>query len=445
MPDIVMPRLSDTMEEGELSRWLKKVGDPVAKGDVIAEIETDKATMDLEAFDEGVLEEILVAEGTVVPIGQPLARIGDGSGASSPGPAHDETAAQPAEAEPAAQPEQTDQPEQAEQTEQAEPEQAASTEEPEPEGGGTDATPAPEAPPHSDTGGAAAPGAPRPAAGELRMSPLARRIAREHGLDPATIEGSGPDGRVVRADVEDAIKGVRQPASAAAEAAPEEVPLNNIRRVTARRLTQSQAVPHFFLTSVIEADRLVALRAELNEQLADQGVKFSLNDLIVRACVVTLQSHPEVNASWGEDKILRHRRINIGFAVSLDDGLIVPVIADAGSKRLGEISAETRELAERARAGKLKPQEFSGGTFTISNLGMFGIDEFTAVINPPEAAILAVGAVTQEPALREERLVNVSRMKITLTVDHRVLDGAVAAAFMRDLKAVLEEPLRLLV
>jgi pyruvate dehydrogenase E2 component (dihydrolipoamide acetyltransferase) len=223
------------------------------------------------------------------------------------------------------------------------------------------------------------------------------------------------------------------------------VPLSNIRKVTARRLTESQAVPHFFLTSVVNAERLLALRREINERLQPSGVKISVNDLLVRACAVALRMHPEVNASWADDGILRHRRINIGIAVSLEDGLIVPVIVDADRKSLSEIGTEARELAERARAGKLKPQEFSGGTFTVSNLGMFGIDQFTAVINPPEAAILAVGAARDDPVLRDGQLVNVPRLTVTLTVDHRVLDGASGAAFVRDLTAILEEPLRIVV
>jgi pyruvate dehydrogenase E2 component (dihydrolipoamide acetyltransferase) len=438
MPEVVMPRLSDTMEEGELSRWLKQEGDEVHKGDVLAEIETDKATMDLEAFDDGVLEKHLVAEGAQVPIGAPLAIIGDGSGVAK---------ATDAEA--------TD-------TEATDAEATDTEDEPEDEPGTAPAAAESSAPPR-----------PAPAAGhatpaELRTSPLARRVAREHQIDIASLTGSGPGGRIVRADVEDAVAArAAEPGpdgKAAAEGATpppahsptatvdhrrsddvDEIPLSNIRRITARRLTESQSVPHFFLTSVVDVERLLALRAEINGRLEAVGIKISVNDLLVRACAVTLRAHPEVNASWGEDTILRHHRINIGIAVSLDDGLIVPVVFDADRKSLSEIGTEARALAERARAGRLKPNEFSGGTFTISNLGMFGIDQFTAVINPPEAAILAVGAARDEPVLREGGLVNVPHLKITLTVDHRVLDGASGAAFMRDLTAILEEPLRIVV
>ncbi len=433
MPEVVMPRLSDTMEEGEVSRWLKKVGDQIHKGDVLAEIETDKATMDLEAFDEGVLEKLLVTEGTLVPIGQPVAIIGTGNADGAAKIDSSNTEQEPATPTPAA------------------PDAPASDA---PEAASPAATASPES---SRTASSA----------DVRMSPLARRTAREHHLDLASITGTGPDGRIVRADVEDAVAaaeahpaaaqdGTRasSPPTASGSAASlradvatdvEEVAVSNIRRVTARRLTESQSVPHFFLTSVIEADHLTSFRADINERLADSGTKISINDLLVRACAVALRAHPQVNSSWDENRILRHRRINVGVAVSLDDGLIVPVITGADRKSLSEISTETRTLADRARAGKLTPSEFTGGTFTISNLGMFGIDQFTAVINPPEAAILAVGAVVEVPAVRDGQLVNIRKITLTLTVDHRVLDGATAAAFMRDLKAILEEPLRIVI
>jgi pyruvate dehydrogenase E2 component (dihydrolipoamide acetyltransferase) len=413
-----MPRLSDTMEEGELTRWLKNVGDEIHKGDVLAEIETDKATMDLEAFENGVLEKQLVTAGTVVPIGQAVAVIGDGSKTAAPSAAPDDAKkTEPGKSEPG----------------QAEPEKAEAekieTEKAQPET-------------------ALVPGA---AAGALRTSPLARKIAREHDIDLASVTGTGPQGRIVRADIEAAISaGPSAPAApAAAPAAPaarpgpdtDEVPINNIRKVTARRLTESQAVPHYFLTNVVDAQKLIAFRKDVNESLAASGGKVSINDLIVRAVAVALRAHPEVNSSWGGDKLLRHSRINIGIAVALPDGLIVPVVQDADRKSLGEIAQTTVALAEKARAGKLKLDEMSGGTFTISNLGMFGIDEFTAVINPPEAAILAVGAATPVPEVRDGQLVEVPKMKITMTVDHRVLDGAMAAAFLRDLKGILEAPL----
>lgn len=436
MPDVLMPRLSDTMQEGVLSRWLKSEGDFVHRGDILAEIETDKATMELEAYDDGVLERLLVAEGTTVPIGAPIAVIGDGmtSGTATPGtPAPD-----------------------------ASPVRAPS---PSP----TSAPTAQRSPTAADQPGSPPSASPRAAgspSGELRTSPLARRIARDHGLDLAKVHGTGPAGRIVRVDVQSAIDAVEKPASAttrdnatapAAASATQravlpgagddddEVPLSNIRRITARRLTESAAAPHFYLTDIVDAVQLLAFRKDINERLSDGGTKISLNDLLVRACAVALRMHPAVNASWASDKILRHRRINVGVAVAIDDGLVVPVIRDTDRMSLGEIALETRALADRARAGRLAPEDFTGGTFTISNLGMFGIDHFTAVINPPEAAILAVGAATDEAVVRDGVVVVRTTIKVTLSVDHRVLDGASAAAFLRDLRSICEEPLRIVV
>lgn len=426
MAEILMPRLSDTMEEGVLSRWLKEVGDPVHKGDVLAEIETDKATMDLEAFEEGVLERLLVEVGAVVPIGTAVAVVGGGSGTvTDPPPASPAGARVP---DPTV-------------TTTAQPAAVAIS-------------------------------------GTFRTSPLARKVARDNGIDLATLTGTGPDGRIVRADVEDAVAAARhahsapghpatdhQPASAGTPVNPpapvgggngdERIPLNNIRRITAARLTESQAVPHFSLTNVVDAEKLLAFRSEVNavaagagasaDAGAGAGVKISVNDLIVRAAAITLRAHPQVNSSWAGDSIVRHGRINVGIAVALDEGLIVPVVTDADRKTLSEISIETIELAARARAGRLRPDEFSGGTFTVSNLGMFGIDQFTAVINPPEAAILGVGAANQQPVVRDGQLVSAPSMKITLTVDHRVVDGATAAAFLRDLARILQEPMRIVI
>ena len=422
MPEVVMPRLSDTMEEGTLSRWLKDVGDPVRKGDVLAEIETDKATMDLEAFDDGVLERQLVAVGTSVPIGQPVAVIGDGSATVAPvsaGPPSDDKLSAP------------------------------ETPEPPPAARGTITAPT---------------SAPISGADQVRTSPLARKLAHDNQLDLAAIAGSGPRGRISRADVEDAIAqrkatqtvaedSAQAPASLPstgaaptfAEDGDEVVPLGAIRGVAARRLSESQAVPHFFMTALVNVERLIAFRAEVNAGLAESGTKVSINDLVVRGCAVALRANPEVNASWGGDTLLLHRHVNIGIAVSTPAGLVVPVILDADRKQLSTIAAETLELAGRARAAHLTVNEMTGGTFTVSNLGMFGIDQFTAVINPPEAAILAVGAATDVPVVRDGLLVAVPMLKITLTVDHRVLDGATAAAFLRDLTTILEQPLRIVV
>jgi pyruvate dehydrogenase E2 component (dihydrolipoamide acetyltransferase) len=424
-----MPRLSDTMEEGVLSLWLKHEGDTVSKGDALAEIETDKATMELEAYENGVLEKVLVGEGTTVRIGGRLAVIGDGSGTGS-------SAAEP-EAEPAAAP-------------STDADSAAAN-------GATAPAPTP----------AAAPAA-APTSGPVRTSPLARRLAREHGIDLSSITGTGPGGRIVRADVDAAVAragrapqpaGRSQTAPAAtATAAPvaqrrqddEVVPLSAVRRITAERLTASAAAPQFYLTTMVEADRLLAVRADVNAGLAARAgdgdaVKVSVTDLLVRICALVLRQHPEVNASWGGDAILRHPRVNVGVAVAMDDGLIVPVVHDADTATLADIATRTRDLAARGRTGRLKPDEFSGGTFTISNLGMYGIDHFTAVVNPPEAAILAVGAGTQTPVVRDGQVVVRTIIKLTLTSDHRVLDGATAAAFLRDLKTALENPLSVLV
>ena len=384
MPEITMPRLSDTMEEGTLAAWLKQPGEQVHRGDLLAEIETDKATMELEAFEEGVLERILVQEGETVFIGQLIAVIGSGDGAAPPPPA-----------------------------------------------------PVPPAPPT---------GTP------VKASPMARAIARDQGIDLSTVTGSGPGGRVVKADVE-AVAAPAAPAPAAPAPAPakpaaadvEEVPLSGMRKTVARRLVESmQSAPHFYLTIQVDVDALLELRAELNRRLADEGTKLSVNDLLVKACAVTLRAHPDINVSWGGDKLLRHRRVHVGIAVAVEGGLIVPVVRDADQKSVSQISREAKALIERARAGKLRPDEFTGGTFTISNLGMFGIDQFTAVINPPEAAILAVGATTSEPVVVDDRLGTRQRMKLTMSIDHRAVDGATGAQFLAALKAILEEPLRIL-
>ncbi len=468
-----MPRLSDTMEEGVLSRWLKKPGDTIAKGDILAEIETDKATMDLESFESGVLEQLLVAEGTTVPIGQAVAVVGDGSGV---------TESIPGAGAPAATDDSTG-PEQEAALSEAAPggeetggqETGGASNEPievksEPaEPAGADQTAPDEAARASDA--AEEHSAPTSPAGRIVTSPLARKLAKEGGIDLANVAGTGPGGRIVRADVEDAIAGspgtgspgtgtgepearsvapkahgeVRRRAEATERPKDERVVLSNIRKITARRLTESQAVPHFFLTNQVNAKRLLKVRADINEQLAPEGVKISVTDLIVRASALALRAHPEVNASFDTDAVIRHGRVSVGIAVALDDGLIVPVIHDADQKTVSEISVETISLATRARAGKLKLDEFTGGTFSVSNLGMFGIDQFTAVINPPEAGILAVGAASDHLVKKGKKLVNVPMFSITMTADHRVLDGATAAAFLRELTELLQNPMRLIV
>ncbi|MEV5573044.1 dihydrolipoamide acetyltransferase family protein [Spirillospora sp. NPDC052269] len=433
MTEILMPRLSDTMEEGVIAAWQKKPGDEVAVGDVLCEIETDKAVMEYEAYEAGVLTEILVGEGETAAIGAPIAIIG-GKGdapaeakAEAPAPAAAEAptpAAAPAPA-PAAEPEPAKVP----------------------------ATVGAERPSANGVSGTRPP-----------SSPLARRLARDHGLDLHTITGTGPGGRIIRADIETAIRGGAQPAAAPAPApaapapatasapkpaapAPqvadedvERVPLNRFRKVAARRLTESkQNAPHFYLNRDVDAEALVAFRKTLNEALAP--VKVSVNDLIVKASARALREHPQVNTSYTEDALLVHKRVHIGVAVAVADGLLVPVIKDADRKSVSQIGAETRELATKARDGKLSPAEMSGGTFSVSNLGMFGVSSFSAVINPPEAAILAVGAVRAEPVVKDGQVVPGQRMTITLSVDHRAADGATAAKFLDRLAQLLENPL----
>ncbi|WEG09401.1 dihydrolipoamide acetyltransferase family protein [Microbacterium horticulturae] len=457
MTDVFMPRLSDTMTEGAIAQWLKSEGDTVKRGDVIAEIETDKAVMDLEAYEGGVLEKILVQPGENVAIGAPIAVIGDGSGAGSSDGAGDAAAAPSAEPE-AAPAEAAD--EEAPTGEAAAPAEAA-------EAGEAPAETAQAKPAETAQTPADESEAPAASGSKIKATPLVRSLARTHGIDLATVTGSGPSGRIVRADIEQLIGSGSKPAAApaaptapepqaapaAASAAPvgtpqpddEVVPMSQIRKVTARRLTEAALVPVFQLTSVVDASRLTEVRRDINTRLADAGVKVSVNDLIVRAVAVALALHPEANASFGGDAILQHKHVNVGVAVALDDGLVVPVVKDADKKSVTAIGAEVKDLATRARAGRLKLDEMSGGTISVSNLGMFGVDQFTAVINPPEAIIVAVGGTADEAVVVDGEVKIRPRTRLTITVDHRVLDGAGAAAFLKDLTDLLTEPLRILV
>ncbi|MGW3770931.1 dihydrolipoamide acetyltransferase family protein [Actinomadura verrucosospora] len=427
MTEILMPRLSDTMEEGVISSWQKQPGDEVAVGDVIVDIETDKAVMEYEAYEAGVLEKILVAEGETAAIGAPIAVIVPAGGARP-------ESAPAAEARPA-----------------AEPERAPAAE----------AAPEPAEAPVAAVAAAARPRANgHAAAARPPSSPLARRLARDHGIDLATLTGSGPGGRIVRADIEAAVRsaGPAAPAPAAAQApaapapsAPavqaraddpdvEAVPLNRFRKVAARRLTESKReAPHFYLNREVDAEALLAFRATLNEALAP--AKVSVNDLVVKAVATALREHPAVNVSYTEENLLFHKRVHVGVAVAVEDGLVVPVVRDADRMSVSQIGRETRELAAKARDGKLSAREMSGGTFSVSNLGMFGVDSFSAVINPPEAAILAVGAVRDEPVVRDGQVVPGKRMTVTLSVDHRATDGATAAKFLARLAELLQNPL----
>jgi pyruvate dehydrogenase E2 component (dihydrolipoamide acetyltransferase) len=431
MAEVTMPRLSDTMEEGTIASWLKKPGDQVAKGDVIAQIETDKATMDLTSFEAGTLQEILAPEGATVAIGKPVARIGSGAAAPSSAPpskaAATPAAEQPAAEQPAAEPPAAE----ATGTEKPRTAQAAPAEQP--------TTPAPVAP-RDDVDAAD---------GKVRASPVARHIAAEHGLDLSRIQGSGPQGRVIRSDVEAALSSggragteeAPKPAAVPAEG-DERVALSQMRRTIARRMAEStRTVPHFFLTVTVDATELVKLR----KQIVEQGVKVSFNDLVVKAAALTLRKVPEVNVSFAEDSLIKHHQVHIGIAVATERGLIVPVVRDVDKKPLSQIAQESRDLAERAQSGKLQPPDYSGGTFTVSNLGMFGIEQFNAVINTPEAAILAVGAITREPAEFQGEIALREHMKLTLSVDHRALDGATGARYLQALQGLLEKPLLLLV
>jgi pyruvate dehydrogenase E2 component (dihydrolipoamide acetyltransferase) len=465
-----MPRLSDTMEEGTIAQWLVAEGATVERGTVIAEIETDKAVMDLEAYDGGVLEKILVQVGETVPIGEKIAIIGDGSGSSGAGANGSAPTAESGgddDVRGSADEEETGQEAAGEADQEGGAEEEAGGESGEDESV-EDAAPAPS--PQGQP-----PAEPETASDHpLKASPVVRSLARQHNIDLGTVTGTGPGGRIIRADVEGLIaagpaaageparatssekqapaKPAAAPGAPTVSAAPStsgaedvRVPLSRIRKITAARLSEAALVPAFQLTTVLDATKLGELRAEINAHLGDSGVKISVTDLLVRAAAITLRAHPEANAAFDGDAIIRRGHVNVGVAVALDDGLIVPVIKDADQKSVSEISAEAKDLAKRARTGKLMPDEFTGGTFTISNLGMFGIDSFTAVLNPPEAAILAVGATVDEPVVEGGEVVVRARTRLTLTVDHRVLDGAMGAAFLRDLTDLLAKPLRILV
>jgi pyruvate dehydrogenase E2 component (dihydrolipoamide acetyltransferase) len=411
--EIKMPRLSDTMGEGAISTWRKQPGDAVAVGDVLVEIETDKAVMEYEAYQAGTLTEILVPEGRNADIGVPIALLDDGAGAAVP-------SAPPASA------------------------QTPSSER-------TVATPPAPAAPATPANGST----PRIA------SPLVRKLARENHLDLSHVTGSGPGGRIIRADL-NYLLGTGTPASApvagsagSAEPSPvavtddvrgtRGVPMSQVRRVIARRLAASaREIPHFYVTAVADAQPLMDLRATLNTQLTEAGrVKVSVNDLLIRACALALRENPDVNVSYGGDEggvIQVHDRVNVGVAVAAESGLIVPVIRDADTKTVTQLGAEARRLVTLAAERKLTPAQTSGGTFTISNLGMYGVEHFTAIINPPESAILAVGATTREPTVVGDTLEPRYRLRYTLSVDHRVIDGALAAKFLQTLTGLIEHP-----
>jgi pyruvate dehydrogenase E2 component (dihydrolipoamide acetyltransferase) len=419
MADINMPKLSDTMEEGTIVEWKKKTGDPVKKGEVIAEVESDKATFDLESEADGVLN-ILVEQGVPAKIGAPIARIGD-AGAPTPA-ASGGTSPQGGEAKPKA-------------------EKAAPPPPP----------PAPKPAPEQTSATNGSDGA---ATVEVRASPLARRLAAELGVNLANIQGTGPEGRIVKEDVEAAAAGKAAPVRAPSPTPPrpsgpdvEVVEPNRMQATIARRMVEAKTtIPEFQVTVEARVDLAVSLRQQLKESVPG-AEKVTMTDFLVRACALALRKFPEVNSSWIDGKFQRKRSINIGLAVAPSQGmgLLVPVVHDADRKDIVQISIESRQVIERARSGRPAEGDLSGATFSISNLGMFGVDEFTAIINPPEAAILAVGAIKDVPVVDGERIVPGKVMRMTLSVDHRVFYGATAAQFMAEVKRLLENPVTLLV
>ena len=457
MIEITMPRLSDTMEEGAIATWHKKEGDQVNIGDILVEIETDKATMEYEAYEAGTLAKILVNEGELVPIGQPIAQLDDGKGA---GPATDAPAAA-GDAASAGNVQDTDEAGSKQAAEDAAKQPEAPAGEAAGESDGEQPGNAEEAAPSEAAQSESAPSGERQFA-----SPYARKLARDNQLDLSQVQGSGPGGRIVRTDI-DALLAKKGSAPAAAAPAPEQkaapaaapaadssadqkrgseqVDISKVRRVIARRLGESaRGIPHFYVTAKADAEALVQLRTELNTQLAAAGrPKVSINDLVVRAAALALREHPLVNASYVSDEsnhMLVHKRINVGVAVAGDNGLMVPVIMDADQKTASQLGVETKQLVALANAKKLTPEQMSGGTFTISNLGMFGVEEFTAIINPPEGAILAVGGTKPEAVVVDGEIVARHQMRYTLSSDHRIIDGALAAQFLQTLTRLIENP-----
>ncbi len=405
-----MEALSPTMEEGQLVRWLKAEGDAVSNGDVLAEIETDKATMELVARGDGVLRKILLGAGGTAPVGSVIGIIAAaGDDISALGGDADAPAAQAAAPAPTKAP--------------------------------AEAAPAPAGP---------APAAPTTQeGGRVKASPLARRLADDLGVDLARVEGSGPGGRIVKRDVEAARESVPA-APVAAAAVPgsdyEDVPVSQMRKTIAKRLVESIGpIPHFFLTIDVDMARAMEARQSINAWLEKQGEKISINDIILKAVAGALSRHPECNAQWHGTHVRRFNAVHLGVAVAVEDGLITPVVKNAHLKGIAQIAREVRELAARGREKRLMPDEYTGSTFSVSNLGMFGIHEFTAIINPPEAGILAIGGVEDTPVAMNGEVVIRPRMRITMSCDHRVIDGAQGSRFLATLKTMLEEPTAILV
>jgi pyruvate dehydrogenase E2 component (dihydrolipoamide acetyltransferase) len=454
MAEVTMPRLSDSMEEGTIIRWLKSDGEQVSRGDELVEIETDKATMTYEADQDGVLS-IVAEEGRTLPIGEVIARIGEagGDGADPAARKEPEVAEEGGEAEEAGEAKEAAEAKEAKDAEAPEePREAETKEAPQPAEAEVEARtePAPEpelAPPPPERDGE-----------RVKASPVARRMARRYGVELTALEGSGPGGRIVKADVEAAAgdgKAAEAPARAEEERAPEPEPaaretgkgevrteeLSRSQQLIARRMAESKAtVPHFTLQAEIDMQAAVEAREQLREVAGDDQAVPSLNDMIVKACALALREFPRANGAYRDGRWELYGRVNVGIAVAAEDSLVVPTIFDADRKGLGQIARESHELAEKVRAGKVTPPELSGGTFTVSNLGMYGISNFAAVINPPQAAILAVGAVEPKPAVRSGQVTVRQRMGVTLACDHRILYGAPAAEFLARIRTLLEHP-----
>jgi pyruvate dehydrogenase E2 component (dihydrolipoamide acetyltransferase) len=451
VPEVIMPKMGDAMEEGTLLKWLKSEGDDVSEGDAIAEIETDKVTLELEAEDEGTLAQLIASEGQDVPVGEAIAFI-QGEGEEVPerseGGGEEEAEEGGEEGGGGAQ---------ATATETEAPEEEE-TEEAEEAGGRTDGR----------------------ADGHFRASPIVRRLADENDLDLSKIDGSGPAGRIVERDVRAAMEsgtaqrdedGAQEDGAVAAPEQPQQpqaemqgfqparlpeptdepgtqlVEPTRMMQVIGERMTESkQHVPHFYATVEVRMDAAMALRKQLNEQLEDEGVKLSVNDFVMKACAVALRSYPNLNALYTTRGVELHEKVDMAMAVALDQGLITPVIRDIGSKGLAAISGESKDLATRARDGKLQPDEYQGGTITVSNMGMFGVESFTAIINPPQAAIVAVSSIARRPDYDENgEIVPASMMKLTLSADHRIANGRDGALYMAEVKRVLETPVMLMV
>jgi pyruvate dehydrogenase E2 component (dihydrolipoamide acetyltransferase) len=443
MPNIIeMPKLSDTMTVGTLVKWLKKEGDAVKSGDMLAEVETDKATMELESFFDGTLLKIFSSPGSQVAIGAPLCAIG------KPGEKVDAPVGQPAPASTAKSPETP--------ASSGKDKVSASTaSKNEVQGQPAAKTPAPHAAPAAAAKPAAAPAH---EGARVKISPLARKLAAEKRIDPSRVTGTGPGGRIVRADILAAEKnGGTSSGGAALPAGPsafakgpiqEErtVPVSNMRGAIARRLVESKTqLPHFYVEIEIDAAPLLALREQLNTGLEKEGVKLSVNDFVLKGSAEALRRVPQVNGSWEGDKIRYFAAAHVSFAVAIEDGLITPVIRDAHQKSVFQISSEAKSLGKLAKDKKLKPEQFTGGTFCVSNLGMMGIPRFSAIINPPNAAILAVGTTVKKPVVKNDEIVVGQMMTLTLSCDHRVVDGAVGAQYLNALKQLLEAPALLLV